>query len=64
AVPAREGWRLNVASVLRLLAFFALLGAISMRRVMAFIVVGLMIAAIWLLERKRQPAPHANASTE
>lgn len=60
-VSAREGWRLNVATILRLLAFFALLGAISSRRVVAFILVALIIGAIWLLERKRQPATDARA---
>lgn len=58
--PARAGWRLNLASVFRLLAFFALLGAISTRRVLAFIVVAVIIAAIWLLERKCQPDPQAS----
>lgn len=53
---ASQGWRLNAASALRLLAFFALLGAISIRSIFGFIIVALIIAAIWLLERKHQPA--------
>jgi hypothetical protein len=56
--PASQGWRLNVASALRLVAFFALVGAISMRRMLAFVVVALIVATIWLLERRRQPTAH------